>query len=195
MKTLFVGLIILVVGIIITIIGGKSFWDNTMGMLSNTNDFVVPGEMVVTASNPGPLMLIDKYKTTFEGTEYNNNFDLPDDLVITMTASDGSVISMMQETRDQVPLPDGSEVAAVGMFELPAAGDYSIDVQFTGEPRVFGATKDMTESGMAILQGMGGACVGIVLAGIGFIVAIVGLIMKVTAKKEEPQDYYQPGPM
>lgn len=149
--------------------------------------FLVPGGIQVTASEPGRYYLWHDHRTIFQGKTYNNQPDVPAGMEITITDADSS------EPLDFVP--DGSMTvssgtsasASVGYVELETPRTLNVIVSGPEgqDQRVFSFSKSIVLEVIAAVIGcfVGGG----VLAVLGIVLVAWGAVKMVRSKPPEPR--------
>jgi len=113
--------------------------------------------------------------------------------VVTITDTEGKPVKFEANTAPRNP---GSPFEMLGVFETPAKGRYTVDVKTSDGSSTPAAVmvaagtqeeaKELANSGVAILQGLGGGCVTI--CGLLMLLAfgIPALVMRIRAKRARP---------
>ncbi|MDZ4831873.1 MAG: hypothetical protein SGJ09_16980 [Phycisphaerae bacterium] len=146
---------------------------------------VVPGTATIKAEN-GAIIIAAKSSDTIDGKP----FSFPPGTVVTATVTDaeGNLMKVDTVKGNQLafPLPDGSTINFVGLAEITAAGEYTVNL--TGPETVVRVKSFSGADGEAVASALGQTAIGAFggLCGCGgFVVfGLIGIILLVFGRKK-----------
>jgi len=130
--------------------------------------FVAPGRSEIEVAAPRGYVVWHEHHTVFQNRTYQSDPKLPGGIKITILAPDGVPVPL--ESAGSQTWNDGdTERTAIGKFQAPSAGRYTVALDGDFPPRVIAVAQDfmlrmLAAIGGAIAVGLAGVATGIGLA-------------------------------
>ncbi|MDG1301747.1 MAG: hypothetical protein P8R37_09195 [Opitutae bacterium] len=103
---------------------------------SDLLEFEVPGVAMAFVDTPGRYYLWHDYQTMYDGRTYHNPIELPDDLVIKISAQGGIPLDFVSDSHASFSTI-GRARQSLGYVEVNKAVQVTIDVTGGAESRIF----------------------------------------------------------
>ena len=150
---------------------------------TDSQPFVVPGKVEVSADAPGDYYLWNDYMIKHGGKTYSSSMSLPDGATIIVTDDQGEELYL--EGNDTISLNNMDHYKnSIGFVTVEKAGTYTISVEGFEEERVFSWSPfDAMEFVMSIFKAIGFAAV---FGMVGLGITIWGVIVLCKNDKKAP---------